>query len=590
VFNQLPIGTLAAAGGAEMPATSVIRGGRLVNVVSAEIYPADIAIYGNTIVATGDVSAYVGDETTVIDADGRFLVPGLFDGHLHAECSKLSMTSLANMLVPLGTLSVVSGLDQILVVAGLDGVTAFLRETDRTPLRTFWGAPAKTPYTVPTSTVGHYFGPEDHRVSQQWPECVGVWETVREFVANGDSDVRAAMELARENRLPVLGCAPMATGRELSSYVSTGVRLDHESYDSDECLEKLRNGMYILIRESSFAHFLNENLRLVLEHAPRASRRVSFCTDDIVASDVLQRGHLDNMIRMSVAAGIDSLTAIQMATINGAEAYRVDHLVGCIAPGRFADVLIVDDLEDFRVSLVIAGGEIVARDGELTAQVDPPERDQSLIGSFNMAPASPDDFTVETHLPDGPVDVLAIELSDQIFVRKRRDVTLQAMSGRVQPDVDQDIALVSVVERYGRTSNRPTAFVAGFGLRSGALASSSAPDDNNIVVVGASPHDMAMAVNHLASEGGGQIVVNNGEIIEFLPLPIGGIVSDLDAATMAVEEGKLDSAAQALGCSVEWPFSYLFFLPITAIPDYAMTDLGAVDVAAMEVFDPVLGH
>ncbi|MCY4664000.1 MAG: hypothetical protein OXC00_04975 [Acidimicrobiaceae bacterium] len=174
-------------------------------------------------------------------------------------------------------------------------------------------------------------------------------------------------------------------------------------------------------------------------------------------------------------------------------------------------------------------------------------------------------------------------------MRRRRDVGLPASSGRVEPDIGNDVALVSVVERYGKNSNRPTAFVAGFGIRSGALATSSAPDDNNIVVIGATPEDMAVAVNHLADHGGGQVVVDGGRVVQFLPLPIGGIVSDLDPAGMLAEEEQLDRAAKTLGCSVDWPFMYLFFLPITSIPDYAITDVGTVDVAAMDTFDPVLG-
>ncbi|MYJ36036.1 MAG: adenine deaminase, partial [Acidimicrobiaceae bacterium] len=334
---------------------------------------------------------------------------------------------------------------------------------------------------------------------------------------------------------------------------------------------------------------LTENIRLVLEHAPGAARRVSFCTDDVVASDVLDRGHLDNMVRMAVDAGVDPMTAVQMATINGAEAYRVDHIVGSISPGRYADICFVEDLDDFRVSMVMAGGQVVARDGEMAIDLEPPSRDGLLTGPFPMAPAAAGDFTVPTGLPDGPVEVLAIEVTEQIFVRKRRDVVLQASAGRVEPDIGNDVALVSVVERYGKNSNRPTAFIAGFGIRSGALATSSAPDDNNIVVIGASPEDMATAVNHLATHGGGQVVVDGGRVVEFLPLPIGGIVSDLDPADMLAEEEKLDRAAKALGCTVDWPFMYLFFLPITSIPDYAITDVGTVDVAAMDTFDPVLG-
>jgi adenine deaminase len=225
----------------------------------------------------------------------------------------------------------------------------------------------------------------------------------------------------------------------------------------------------------------------------------------------------------------------------------------------------------------------------MTIDLEPPSRAGLLTGPFPMTPVTADDFAVRTDLPDGPVEVLAIEVTDQIFVRRRRDVTLAAVGGQVGPDTSQDVALVSVVERYGKNSNRPTAFVAGFGLISGALASSSAPDDNNIVVIGTSPDDMAVAVSHIAAHGGGQVVVDDGAIIGFLPLPIGGIVSDLEPAEMMAAEQEIDRAAKSLGCSVDWPMMYLFFLPITAIPDYAITDVGAVDVAAMDVFDPVLG-
>ena len=205
----------------------------------------------------------------------------------------------------------------------------------------------------------------------------------------------------------MLGCAPMATGADLTSYACGGIRLDHESYDSQECLEKLRTGMHIVIRESSFAHFLRENIRLVLEHAPGAARRVSFCTDDVVASDVLARGHIDNMVRMAIDAGVDAMTAIQMATINGAEAYRVDHMVGSISPGRYADIVFVEDLGDFRASMVMAAGRVVASDGRLSVDLAPPSRQGTAGGPFPMEPASDEDFAVRTDLPDGAVEVLA---------------------------------------------------------------------------------------------------------------------------------------------------------------------------------------
>ena len=576
------------AGRGEIKADLVVKGGQLVNVVSEEIYSADVAVSGGHIVATGKVDAYLGPETQIIDAAGKYLCPGLIDGHLHIECSKMSITSFAKAVVPLGTTSIISGLDQVLVVAGLEGARAFLDEAKAGPLKVFWGAPCKTPYTLPRSNVGHYFGPADHEATHSWPECVGVWETVREFVQEMDEDVLAAIEVAQRNRLPVLGCAPMARGTSLNSYLAAGVRLDHESYTAEEMLEKLRSGMFVVIRESSISHFLTENLRIVTEMGIKATRRISFCTDDVVAADILKRGHLDNMVRMAIAMGIPPVTAIQMATINGAEAYRIDHLVGCIAPGRIADILIVDDLREFRVDRVITNGRLVAEGGRLTENVSPPARGKLLTRTFNVAPITADEIRVPARTDKPQVRTLTMAVNPkQIFVRKRFDVSLPVRGGSVLADTAQNVQYVTVVERYGRTRNRPTAFVSGFGLKSGALATSAAPDDNNIVCVGGNPADMAVAINHIIASNGGQVVVDKGKVIAFLPLPIGGIVADLEPQEMARRESELDDAARALGCRLPWPFMYMFVLQITAIPDFAITDLGAIDCVNLKVFDPV---
>ena len=576
------------AGRAELKATAIIRGGKLVNVASEEIYPADIAIYEDRIVAVGDVKIYEGKGTEIIDATGHYLCPGMIDGHLHVECSKMSITSFAKAVVPLGTTSIVSGLDQILVAAGVEGAREFLDEAKQGPLKVFWGAPCKTPYTLPVSNVGHYFGPEDHRATHHWPECIGIWETVREFIQQMDDKVLEAIEIAERNRLPVLGCSPMARGPNLNSYLQSGVRADHESYTADEMLEKLRNGLHVVIRESSISHFLTENLRIITEMGIKATRRISFCTDDVVASDILKRGHLDNMVRMAISMGIPPMAAIQMATINGAEALRIDHKVGLIAPGRSADIIFVNDLRDFRVHRVMTNGRLVAENGMIKGTFTPPARSDRLMRTFNVDPVKPEELVVRGKGKGDRAKVLAIAVTpEKIFVRKRRDVTLPAKEGLILADPTLDVQYVTVVERYGRTRNRPVAFISGFGLKSGALATSTAPDDNNIVCVGTNAEDMAVAINHIIANNGGQVVVNSGKVDVFLPLPIGGIVSDLEPAEMAQHEEALDDAARALGCKLPWPFMYMFVLQITAIPDYAITDLGAIDCIDLSVVDPV---
>lgn len=575
------------AGRGIIPADTVVKGGNLVNVMTSEIYPADVAIYKDMIAAVGDVTDYIGPDTKIIKADGKYLVPGLIDGHIHSECSKLSITSFAKAVVPCGTTSMISGLDEYISVSGLEGLKEVLAEVKQSPLKVFWGAPYKTPYTIPESTVSFNFTKEVHEEVQQWPECYGVWETVREFLQEEDENTLGAIEQAFKNRLPVFGCAPMARGNDLNGYLCGGVRLDHESYDHEEVVEKMRKGMHMLIRESSVTHFLAENIRAVTEVNPYMARRVSFCTDDVTATDVLEKGHLDNVVRLAIAAGVAPMTAIQMGTINSAEAYRIDHLVGSISPGRIADILLVDSPEEFHVETVITNGQLVAQNKKLTYDLKAPERSTVLKSELKCRKTSKEDFEYKVGMENGTADVLSMDVQGP-FVRKRRDVVLKVENNIVLPDPEQDVALVSVLERFGRNGNRSLAFCSGWNLKRGAMASSAAPDDNNLIVMGVNPEDMSTAVNYLIEQGGGQVVVADGEIIEFLPLPVGGIASDEEPEAIAAQEKKLNKAAQDLGSTLPEPLMYMFFLPITAIPDYAITDVGPVDYTNLTTFDPVI--
>ncbi len=575
------------AGRAQIPADTVIKNGILVNVMTSECYPADVAIYKDMIVAIGDVSAYIGPNTTMIDANGCYLTPGLIDGHIHSECSKLSITSYAKAVVPRGTTSMISGLDEYISVSGLDGLKEIFEEIKQTPLKVFWGAPYKTPYTIPQSTVAFNFTKEVHEQVQKWPECFGVWELVREAVLEEDEDTLGAIAHAYENRLPVFGCAPMARGNDLNGYLMSGVRLDHESYTHEEVLEKMRKGMHMLIRESSVTHFLKENIRAITEVNPALARRVSFCTDDVTAWDVINKGHLDEVVRLAIAAGVPPVTAIQMATINSAEAYRIDHLIGSISPGRIADILLIDSPESFRVQAVITNGKLVAKDKKLIHELHAPQRSSVLKGELKCKKTVPADFEYKVPISNGTATVLSMDVKGP-FVRKRRDVVLKVQNHVLQPDTAQDVALVSVMERFGRNGNQSLAFCSGWKLKKGAMASSAAPDDNDLIIMGTNAQDMSVAANHLIANGGGQVVVADGQIIEFLPLPVGGIVSDEDPELIAEYELRLNAAAQKLGCDLPEPLMYMFFLPITAIQDYAITDIGPVDCVNLTVFDPVL--
>ena len=579
---------LIQAGGAKRPADLVIQNGQLVNVMTAEIYPAEVAIYQGKIVAVDpDVSAYIGSQTQIIDTQQQYLVPGLIDGHIHVECSKLSMTSFAEAVVPHGTTSIVSGLDEYISVIGVAGLTEIFKEVEQLPMRGFWGAPFKTPYTIPASTIADNINSDVQAQLQKRADVYGVWETVREAVETLDEDTLKTLLSAQDNHQPVWGCAPMATGTKLNEYLMSGVRVDHESYDHQELLEKVRKGINVVIRESSVTHFLAENIRAITETDGQIARHVSFCTDDVNAMDIDQKGHLDHLVRLAIAAGVAPMTAIQMATINSAEAYRVDDQIGLIAPNRHADILFVSDLSQFKITKVLAKGHPVATDYQIDTPLVRPVRPASLANTVVRERVQASDF--EYHVAESAQQVTVQTIaSEGPFVRRAKTKTLAVQDGIVQIDPAQDVALISVLERFGKNGNQSLGFTSGWTLKKGAMASSAAPDDNNLIVMGVNPADMALAVNTLIERDGGQVVVADGEILSFLPLPIAGIVSDVTPAELAIQEKAILKASQAIGSQVVDPMFYMTFLPITAIPDLAITDLGNVDCNQLTLFDPIL--
>jgi len=591
-----PDRALLEAGLAVRKANRILKGGRLVNVVTGEIYPADIAIYGSRIVAIGNVQEYLGTETEILDAQNHYLVPGLIDGHIHFEVTKLSVTMFAKLMLPQGTTSIITSLDQIYGTGGLRSVRGSLNEAKKARLRMFFGAPCKLPYTIPSSTLHYTFGTREHAVTNQWEESVGVWETLGRFVigsADGkvgpDRQVWQALEAAYKQRLPAYGSASMLRGTALSGYICAGIRSDHEAYSPEEFLEKIRNGLYYMIRESSVVHFLDAYVKTIVENK-LDTRRIAFCTDDVTASDILRRGHVNNMVRTSIKLGIEPMKAIQMATVNCAEIYHIDNLVGSLSPGRFADILLVDDLEKFAIGKVLVGGQLVAVDGQLATKFTPPRRTSSIMKSMRVRHVLSRDLQVRTSHKTDRVRAISMEIVPEIpFVRKRREVSLGVTNGVVASSPDDDVLYVAVVERHRRTGNKAVAFISGYGLKHGAIASSTAPDDNNIICIGVNQDEMAAAINKVIDMDGGQVVVNDGKVIASIPLPIGGIIADTEPEQMAELETRLDNAAKELGSKLDSPFMSMIFLEITGIPDYAIIDKGLVDCNSFKLVSPILG-
>lgn len=569
----------------------VIRGGQVLDVYTGMIGPGDLAIAEGRIAVIGDVGYCTGPATETLDASGETLVPGLIDAHLHVEVPKITLTNLANAVVPRGTTSIMTPLDQLGVVVGVEGMRWVLDEARLTPLKIFHSGPSRLPYTTPASTVGHSFGPAEHRICQQWPEAVGIWEYMADSVLDFDEAVYEVAEMAVANRLGLHGHAPVTTGRALTACAAAGMRDDHESYSAEEVREKLAKGIKGILRRGTHTDNLPEGVRAILELGLPA-RHFCLCTDDLDCQDLVGLGLVDFLVRYVIRMGIDPVTAIQMATLHAAELYRVDHLVGSLAPGRIADVLLIRDLPMLEIGGVIANGSLVARNGELLRRTPSPIYPESFRRTMRLdRPVSADDLAISVDGGARQADVLCIHVDlEEGLLSRRRDAVLAVSDGRIEPDPAQDVLYITVTDRYTGKGLTGRGFISGFGLKQGAIATSLSPDDNNIICVGASLADMAVAVNHLVELGGGQVAVNDGQVVADIPLPLCGFMADVSAEEMSGLEKRLNQAAYSLGTRLKRPFFFLIFLSITAIPEYAVTDRGVVAHASRSVINPVLNY
>lgn len=569
------------------PADAVIQNGNVVSVYTGELLRADVAITDGVFVAIGDVSELVKETTERIDAAGSFIVPGLIDTHVHVEASKMSLSSYARAVLPHGTTCVYSAFDHIASVLGLNGVRFMLEEGAGLPLRVFNPLPCKVPHTIPPSTLGGSVTLQDQLEAFDWPDARGIAEVAFDYILRDDADILGAIEACEQRRLLVHGDGPTLRGLLVGAFMCAGMRDDHEMTSLDETVEKLRSGVYCLIRESPAAHNLEDCVRAITELG-LSSRRVALCTDDVDPTTLVEVGHIDHCVREAIRFGVEPISAIQMATLNGAEALRLDDRIGGVAPGRYADFLLVPSLEEFNVQATYVGGRLIAQDGAMVATIKPPTRKPEILSTFSLSSLAPDDFLFRTNLPDGEARVLTMFTSDGT-TREGKEVTLRVQGGVILPDPDADVAYISVIERFNDTGSRSTAFMSGFSLGEGALATSNAPDDGNVVCLGADTLSMATAVNRIAELGGGQVVAKGTEVLAELPLPIAGIMTDLPPNEVRDQELNLNRASRSLGVAPEKPFAWLMFTTITTLPFYSLTDRGFVEHKSLSYMDPVLG-
>jgi adenine deaminase len=551
----------------DSPADLVLRNGRLVNVYSGEIYPADVAIQGSRIAGIG--SHYAGQRE--IDLKGSYLAPGLIDAHVHIESSMVGVRQFAQAVVPRGVTSVIADPHEIANVLGLDGIRYMFDQAKYGRLSMFVMVPSCVPATH-MATAGAYLEAKDIAALQNDPWVLGLAEMMNyPGVVNADAGVMEKIEAFRTRVLD--GHAPGMTGQALNAYVAAGIGSDHECTNLDEAQEKLRLGMYILVREATNAHNLAELLPLI---TPENAHRICFCTDDRHPADLLDDGSVDYMVRESVRYGVDLVRAVRMATLNTAQWFRL-HDRGGIRPGNRADLIVFDDPAEFRARMVVRSGQVVAEDGKLLP-FDLPDRPAYLRGSMNV-----NWHTVDFTIPAEGRRAHVIGAVPNSLMTEDRVLDIPCASGYATPDLEQDIVKMVVIERHMASGRMGKGFVQGLGLRRGAIASTIAHDHHNLVVAGTDNISLTTAAAAVADMGGGLAVTDGIHILARLPLPVAGLMSSKPIVEVRRSLDDVIRAAQGLGSPLHDPFMALSFLALEVIPHLKLTDQGLVDVDQFKI-------
>jgi len=549
----------------EKPAELLFKNANLVNVLSGEIYPANIAVDDGRVVGIGDYQA-----SKVIDLKGAYLAPSLIDGHFHVESSMLTAPEFARAVVPHGTGAVVIDPHEYANVLGLDGIRYVMESSKGLPLDFFIMLPSCVPAT-PFESAGARLTADDLKLMIADERIAGVAELMNyPGVYLGDDKELEKIHAGKGKNID--GHAPGLTGRNLNAYVLAGVRSDHESTELSEAQEKLRLGLHLLLREGSTERNLATLIPLI---NPSNAVNCSFATDDKLAGDLVSEGHIDHCVRKAIQMGMSPVTAFQIASINTARHYRLRNF-GAIAPRFWADFIVFDDPKNFSVRQTWKKGVLVAENGKYLAP-EPPSVPQPR-STMNLRYRAPADFQVRSN-HSGKIRVIEI-VPNQIVTREILE-TPRIENGELVADTARDCLKLVVIERHRSTCNVGVGFVRGFQLKTGALGSTVAHDAHNVVVVGTNDSDITLAVKELESMGGGQVAVNSGKVAAKLPLPIAGLVSPdpLPAVIRSIDD--LNEAARRMGCPLAAPFMTLSFLSLSPIPELKLTDQGLIDSVHM---------
>jgi len=572
------------------PADLVVRKGIWVCVQSGELVPeTDIAVKDGRIAYVGpDAGHTIGKQTRIIEAGGRYLVPGLLDGHMHVESTMLTVTEFVRAVLPRGTTGMFIDPHEIANVFGLKGVKLMADEAARQPVHMWVQVPSCVPSASGFETPGAELSAEEVAEALTWPGIIGLGEMMNfPGVANGDEKMLAEMAATRKAGKIIGGHYPSPDlGPAFHAYAVGGPEDDHEGTRPEDAVERVRQGMKAMLRYGSAWQDVAKGVKAITEYH-LDSRNFILCTDDCHAATLVNEGHMDRVLRHAIQQGLAPMTAIQMATINTAEHFGVRREVGMIAPGRWADILLVEDLNDFHAGLVILRGEVAVENGGLLVDLPKIEYPAWATHSVHLRRSLvAEDFCIPV---SSPLTALSKEEGQKVRVNvigiienqaPNRHLHLEALAvnGNVQADMTHDLAKVAVVERHHNRGTVQMGLVSGFGFTLPcAFASTVAHDCHQMIVVGTDEKDMALAANKLAEVGGGQVVVKNSQVIGLVELTIGGLMSTEPAKIVAGKAITILKGFRACGCNLNNPNMQLSLLALVVIPELRLTDKGLVD-------------
>ena len=566
------------------PADLVIRNGRWVNVLTREVVAGiDVAVSrGRIACIVEDASYCTGVGTRVIEAEGRFLVPGLADAHMHVESSMCTITEYVRAVLPHGTTAIFADPHEIANVFGLDGVRMMAAEAAAMPINVFLQVPSCVPSAPGLETPGARITAREVQEAMSWPGVIGLGEMMNfPGLAGNDPQMHAEVAATMRAGKTVGGhYASPDLGRGFHGYLAGGPADDHENMREVDAVERARRGVRPMLRFGSAWHDVAAQITAVTERG-LDPRQFILCTDDVHAATLVRDGHMDRVLRHAVELGCDPLVALQMMTINTAEHFGVERDLGCLAPGRYADVVVADSLEDFTAGMVIANGELAAEAGRLLLDLPAWPHEPRYRQSVRIPrPLAAGDFAVPAGGAHGTVTANVIGVLENQAPTRRLTAELSVAGGAVQPDRANDVLPLALVERHRGSGSVVNGFVHGFGFESDcAVASTVAHDSHHLLVVGTEAESMARAANTLAGAGGGVVVVRGGEVAALVELPVGGLMSGERAEVVADKSARVMRAMRDCGCTLNNGYMQLSLLALVVIPELRISDLGLVDVS-----------